>query len=234
MKMNLITKVPSGGLLALAGSGEYLAGMQTVDKLLLAHLKEPANVVCLPTGAGTEGEARLRYWMDLGEEYFRQLGVQRVDSLPVFDRTGAEDIQNVGKVEQANFVYISGGKPHYLMECFQDTPLVEAILGVLKRGGVVAGCSAGAMIFGERIPNRNLLGETRSGFALLPGCFIIPHFDEIPFVARFAIPGLTGKLQMVGIEGNTSLVCSAEGCFVAGTGGVTIQTGNEKRRFMAE
>lgn len=220
-------------MLALAGSGEYLPGMQQVDRLLLGHLREPASVVCLPTGAGTEGEARLRYWMDLGESYFSTMGVAKVESLPVFDRAGAVDLVNVEKVNRANFVYISGGKPYYLMDSLQDTPLLDSILGVLKRGGVVAGCSAGAMIFGERIPNRSLIGEMRLGFGLLPESFIIPHFDEIPFVARFAIPGLTGSLTMVGIEGDTALVCTHENCYVAGTGGVTIQIGKEKQRYLA-
>jgi cyanophycinase len=234
MNLPLKTKIPSGGLLALAGSGEYLPGMEAVDRLLLGYLKEPARVVCLPTGAGTEGEERLRYWMNLGQDYFNRLGVESVESLPVYNRADAENSDFVTKVKEANFVYISGGKPYYLMDCFKDTPILSALMDVLGKNGVIAGCSAGAMIFGERIPNRSIVGETRQGFGLLPESFIIPHFDEIPFIAKFVFPGLTGNLTLVGIEGNTALVCSDETCFVAGTGGVTIQHGSEKKRYTAD
>jgi cyanophycinase-like exopeptidase len=89
------------------------------------------------------------------------------------------------------------------------------------------------MIFGERIPNRALIGEMRHGFGLLPQTFIVPHFDEIPFMAKLAIPGLTGELMMVGIEGDTALICTKERSFVAGSGGVTIQEAKEKKRFLA-
>jgi len=171
--------------------------------------------------------------MVLGEKHFKRLGVGQVESLPVFNRSGAEDPGLVERVNNANFVYISGGKPYYLMDSFTDTPLAEAILGVLKRGGVVAGCSAGAMIFGERVPNRSFLGDSRPGFALIPNTLIVPHFDEIPFVAKFALPGLMGNLRMIGIEGNTALVCCGDVCYAAGSGGVTIQTGNEKQRYLA-
>jgi cyanophycinase len=234
MKIPLETRIPSGGLLALAGSGEYLPDMEPVDRLLLEHLEEPARVVCLPTGAGTEGDERLRYWMNLGQDYFNRLGVESVESLPVFNRADAENPELAKKVQEANFVYISGGKPYYLMDCFKDTPMAHAILGVLNHNGVVAGCSAGAMIFGDRIPNRSIVGETRQGFGLLPNSFIVPHFDEMPFIAKFVIPGLTGNLTLVGIEGNTALICSQETCFVAGSGGVTIQNGSDKKRYLAK
>jgi len=63
--------------------------------------------------------------------------------------------------------------------------------------------------------------------------FIIPHFDEIPFVARFAMTGLLKNLDLIGIEGNTSLLCTNQNCTVEGTGGVTIQTGGQKVRYLS-
>ena len=42
-------------MLALVGSGEYLPGVDPIDRYLLSQLKDPPRVVCLPTAAGTEG-----------------------------------------------------------------------------------------------------------------------------------------------------------------------------------
>ncbi|HMN63295.1 MAG TPA: hypothetical protein PJ988_23205, partial [Anaerolinea sp.] len=83
---NFKLAIPGAGILALTGSGEYLPGMDEGDRFLLAQLGEPARVVCLPTGAGTEGPARVRYWMDLGVEHFRGLGVEQAEALEVIDR----------------------------------------------------------------------------------------------------------------------------------------------------
>lgn len=224
---------PWSGTLALAGSGEYLPPMKVVDQNLLSRLNGPARVVCLPTAAGTEGDDRLRYWMELGESHFRSLGVGSVESLPVSTPIDAHNPDLVQKVRAANFIYLSGGKPYYLLECLSGTPMLDAILDNLRRGGVVAGCSAGAMVFGERIPNRSFVGGTMPAFGILPGQFIIPHFDEVPFVLRFAVPHLVGKLNLLGVEANTVLACSNDAFTVLGSGGVTLGHGNKAVRYTA-
>jgi cyanophycinase len=222
---------PFKGTLALAGSGEYLPGMDRVDQALLSRLSGPARVVCLPTAAGTEGNDRLRYWTELGENHFRSLGVTEVESLRVITRSDAQDPGLVRKIEEANFIYISGGKPYYLLECLSGTPALEAILENLRMGGVVAGCSAGAMIFGERVPNKSFIGGTLPALGVIPGHFIIPHFDEVPFVLRFAVPHLAGNLTLIGIEAYTVLVCSNNSFDVLGSGAVALGRGNELARY---
>ncbi len=224
---------PFKGTLALAGSGEYLPGMRPVDLALLSRLPGPARVVCLPTAAGTEGEDRLRYWMELGERHFQSLGVAEVESLRVFTRSDARDPGITRRVQEANFIYLSGGKPYYLLECLSGTPVMDVILDNLRTGGVVAGCSAGAMIFGERIPNRGFIGGTLPALGVVPGHFIVPHFDEIPFVLRFAVPHLACKLTLIGIEANTVLACSNDSFDVLGTGVVALGSGKELTRYSA-
>jgi len=234
MNVPVDSPFPFEGTLALAGSGEYLPGMNSVDQRLLESLTYPARVVCLPTAAGTEGEDRLRYWMDLGESHFNALGVQSVESLRVVSRSDAQNPELLQRVEEANFIYLSGGKPYYLLECLTGTPMLEAILDTLRAGGVVAGCSAGAMIFGERIPNRSFIGGSLPGIGLLPGHFVIPHYDEVPFVLRFALPHLVGSLTMLGIEAYTVLTCSNNTFTVLGSGGVTLEHGGDAIRYMAD
>ncbi|MCG2786304.1 MAG: hypothetical protein L6461_14500, partial [Anaerolineae bacterium] len=55
--------------------------MRETDRFLLensgANGRTP-RVVCLPTAAGTEGEASISRWMRMGEEHFRELGAQVV------------------------------------------------------------------------------------------------------------------------------------------------------------
>ncbi len=233
MNVPVRTPFPYKGTLALAGSGEYLPGMNSVDRALLSRLPGPARVVCLPTAAGTEGDERLRYWMELGKTHFQSLGAAEVESLRLITRSDARDPGMVRKVQEANFIYLSGGKPYYLLECLSGTPVMEAILENLRTGGVVAGCSAGAMVFGERVPNKSLIGGTLQALGVVPGHFIIPHFDEIPFVLRFAVPHLAGNLTLIGIEANTVLTCSNDTFDVLGTGAVALGHGNELVRYSA-
>lgn len=235
MNVPIEINLPGSGTLALVGSGEYLPGMQPVDQFLLNCLPVPAHVVCLPTAAGTEGSSRLKYWHDLAIDHFTKMGVASIQSLDIIDRTSAGQAELVRPIKRSNFLYLSGGKPTHLFESLNGTSAWEAIQGILKRGGILAGCSAGAMIFGEKIPDLRMASSfTHPGFGFIPDVFIVPHFDEIPAIIRLGISRLAKKMTMVGIDGYTALICKNTGCMVIGRGAVTIIKDNQTHKYFQE
>ena len=211
------------GTLALVGSGEYLPEMQEVDRYLLGRTPGTPRVVCMPTAAGKEGPESISRWSEMGKEYFSQLGAD-VFSVNIIDRETAMDENLAYQIGQANFVYLSGGGPYYLYKTLTATRAWGAILGVLEKGGVVAGCSAGAMIWGERMPG--FLPPPfrwKPGFDLVSGASIVPHYDEIPsFIARIYRSINFSRPTIVGIEGYTALVVKDGQFEVRGKGGVTV------------
>jgi len=217
-------------MLALVGSGEYLPPMESVDRILLGRLPAPPRVVCLPTAAGTEGPERIAYWARLGEDHFTRLGVP-VRSLPVIDRVGANDPALAGLIAKSNFVYLSGGKPAYLYQTLEGSLAWEAILAVLKSGGMLAGCSAGAMIMGEAFFGFSSQARNQ-GFRLLPGATVIPHYDEIPEWLIAPVRGwISGGMTLVGIEANTALFRDGAQMEALGSGGVTVWNKAGKTRY---
>jgi cyanophycinase len=206
-------------MLALVGSGEYLPPMEAVDRDLISRLNQPARVVCLPTAAGTEGEERIGYWSHLGVEHFTRLDAQ-VQALPVTDRASANDPGLAKEIAAANFVYLSGGKPDYLYRTLAGSQAWDAIQSVLAGGGLLAGCSAGAMVMGEKFFG---LPDVHAGFNLIPGAFIVPHYDEIPGSLSRLMGSLAGRKRvMFGIEAYTALVKMGNHFEVIGSGGVTV------------
>jgi len=214
-------------MLALVGSGEYLPPMETVDRLLIGRLPGPARVACLPTAAGTESPERLAYWNDLGVKHFRELGVE-VEAVPVIDRASADDPALAARIRLANFVYLSGGRPDYLHRTLNGSLAWEAIQAVLAEGGVLAGCSAGAMVMGERLPG---FPHMSAAFGLLPGAVIIPHYDEVPeWIVRGLKTFVRGGLTVYGIPAYTALVVDGGSWEVVGSGAVTIWGKDGKTR----
>lgn len=214
--------------LALVGSGEYLPRMEAVDRRLLERLADVPRVVCLPTAAGTEGSERIDYWSQLGVDHFTRLGAETT-TVPIIDRASADDEVYAAAIAAANFIYLSGGKPDYLYTSLAGSRAWDAICGVLERGGVLAGCSAGAMILGEKFFG---FPGWKQGFNFLPGKTVIPHFDEIPGALLSSMRLLSGhKLTVLGIDGNTALVKSGATYEVIGAGGVTVWNKAGKVRY---
>ena len=229
------------GLIALLGSGEYLPVMNEVDAYLLANCgasgRKP-RVVCIPTAAGQEGDASVNRWMKMGVEHFTALGAE-VQALPVTDEKTANDVNHAEAVKEADVVYFSGGDPMYLHRTMKDSMVWESARQVWARGGVYAGCSAGAMILGREVPDFRMLG-TRSipVFGLVPAAFIMPHFDAIPIFFKPLVTTSRKRLHdgevMIGIDEDTAIVGKVnEAWTVMGKAKAHIFTKNDSKSYAA-
>lgn len=103
----------------------------------------------------------------------------------------------------SDFVYLSGGRPNYLQATLRDSPAWQAITNAVERSGLLTGCSAGAMVQGERFAG---LPRAPRGFGLWPGVHIVPHFDQIPSPIVALMRRLVGKnYALVGTDANAAL-----------------------------
>jgi cyanophycinase-like exopeptidase len=201
------------GLIALVGSGEYLAAMEEIDRFLLAGsgaAGRPPRVVCLPTAAGLEGERSWGNWNRMGEEHFRKLGAQAV-GLPLIDRESANDAAFLPQLEDADLIYFSGGNPQYLIETLRASLAWQTAQTAWQRGAVCAGCSAGAMILARTIPDFRLAGfGSQPAFGILPARMILPHFDRWRLARGAMLAPLKKRMQdgefVLGIDEETALV----------------------------
>lgn len=199
------------GLITLVGSGEYLPVMDEIDCYLLESLhlngRKP-RVVCLPTAAGREGDVSVNRWSSMGIQHFQKLGAE-VSALRIIDRASADDAQWESSLENADLVYFSGGDPGHLYQTMNGSRAWRAAQRAWERGAIYAGCSAGAMILGKRMPSFRLAG-TQDGFGLVPATFIVPHFDAIPGIWKPLVFALQKQLKrgerMIGVDENTALI----------------------------
>ena len=227
------------GLICLVGSGEYLPVMDDVDRYLLDSLNlngRKPRVVCLPTAAGKEGDQSVNRWSNMGVEHFKRLGAD-VTALRVIDRLSAGDEQYESILENADLIYFSGGDPGYLYETMKNTCAWNAAQRAWTRGAIYAGCSAGAMILGNRMPSFRIAG-TQDGFGIVPAEFIMPHFDAIPAIWKPMIFALQKQLKdqqrMIGVDEDTALVGILNGPWkVMGKSSVQLFTRDEKNKYQS-
>ncbi len=224
------------GTLALVGAGEFLDTMLDVDRVLLERAGG-RRVVVLPTASAPDGAGVPERWARMGVEHFTKLGAQ-VNAVLALTRADCEVEQNVERVRAANLVYFSGGKPDYLRETLADTRVWRAVEQVLAQGGVLAGCSAGAMIMGAYVPVfSSFAGVPRAGkwqpsFALVPHAVVMPHYNEFPEAMLNLVMGQKpADTFVIGIDADTALVGLAGTWEALGKRRVTIRRGKTVTRY---
>lgn len=219
------------GTIALVGAGEFLPTILPVDKQLLARIQGIPRIAVLPTAAAPDGDGIPERWAGMGFEHFSQLGVA-VQPVMLLTREDADDANIVAQLAASNFIYFSGGKPRYLLETLQGTAAWQTILDVYATGGVIAGCSAGAMVLGAQLFDFPQVWRTIPALGLVPGIAVIPHFNEIPSLLTSAISSARRRLTVVGIDAATALIGSNGRWIVHGHGSVTVFTKSSKKRYL--
>jgi cyanophycinase len=225
------------GTLALVGSGEFLERMRGVDAQLLARVGGAAlaRVVIIPTASVPDGPQVVARWIDRGRAHFTGLGAA-VDAAPIATRADADDPAIVARIAAANVVYFSGGRPGFLRATLKETRAWAAVRAVYDQGGVLAGCSAGAMILGAKLiaPRLRLGWPWRfdDAFGLVPNTLILPHYDAGP-APLFALVrrSLPPTLTLLGIDEDTALISDDHGWQVAGQRGVEVARAGQRQRY---
>jgi cyanophycinase len=133
------------GLLALQGGGPFVAH-DDLDRRLLGHIRPGVaggrpRVVVLPTADAFERPADL---VVAAMNWAERVDVD-VEALMVFTRDEALDEGPAGVVAAADAVWLVGDSPIHLRSVLKDTPLLDAIRAVHRRGGLVVGVGASAV-----------------------------------------------------------------------------------------
>jgi cyanophycinase len=229
------------GSVALVGAGEFLPAMGEFDLGLLgATGRDRPRVAILATASYPEGEDVYQRWMAMGVEHFGRLGAE-VEPVLVRGRADADDEAHSQAIGEADVIYLSGGRPSYLLGVLEDSPLGRALAGAHTRGAIVAGCSAGAMVLADRQFDFRFRGRPipwplrwRRSLGFLPGVAVIPHYDAWPepFSALVALQAPRGS-TVIGIDEDTAVVGKGGSFQVHGQARVTVWRGRHRERFRA-
>jgi cyanophycinase len=227
------------GPVALVGAGEFLPTMAAFDAELLAStgVGRP-RVAILPTASYPDGEVVFQRWAAMGVSHFAALGAE-VEPVLVRDRAASDDPAAAQAVGEADLIYLSGGKPAYLVEALAGTAVGSALAAAHDRGAVLAGCSAGAMAlashaFDFRVRLVPFPLRWGSGLGFAHGVSVVPHYDAWPepFSALIALQAPRGAV-VVGIDEDTAIVGRDGGWQVHGASRVTVWRGRQRERFRA-
>jgi cyanophycinase len=228
------------GRFLLLGSGEFEPWSGDAEGFALAGATGDGSVVVLATASGREAPSVFDRWTNMGLAHYASLDVPAT-AVRVRNRADALAAGVAGPIDSASMVFFSGGSPAYLAASIAGTPIWDAVQRLLARGGVFAGCSAGAMIAGaSRVSGRNghLPFPFASGLGLVPDLAVGVHWDAlsgwwIRWLRDLAPFRLPRSVTFVGIAEHTAIASEGDRWRVFGSGVVDVRVGGKLTAFAA-
>ena len=222
-----LTLGPKNGTLIIIGGG-FNNGIK--DKFLDLAGGKDAIIVIIPTAI--EDDLIRIFARKQVRSYKKDFGIDNVTSLHTRDPVEANTEEFVKPLKKATSVVIMGGRHWRLTDAYLNTLVVKELFGVLERGGVIAGSSAGAtiqgsyMIRGDTKTNTILMGDHVEGFGFVKNVVIDQHilarnrqFDLKKVLEKH--PELLG----IGIDENTGIIVKGNEFEVIGKSYVAIHDG---------
>jgi len=210
-------------MIAITGSGEFLPTIKDVDKILLSYIKDP-YVLTLSTAAGKESKERQEYWENLAYTHFKSLNVPHKH----IKAQNKEEISNnsvMNEISKSNFVYFSGGNPQHLFNSINNKKFINELLRI-KKEGILAGCSAGSMIMGERM----IKGK---GLNFIKNSIIVPHYGEsyYSWITNTIKILNKGKYKLICLEKDTYFVINESKIKIIGKNNIHIIYKKDHKTF---
>ena len=193
------------GYLLLEGGAEFGGRMRDPDLRaieLAGGFDAPLRII--PTAAAPDDNHR--HAGSNGIRWFQGLGAKDVVSVPLINKTSANDEEVAQSLRNAKLIYMLGGFTHYLGQTLKDSIAWGASLEAYRNGAVIAGSSAGAMVMCEFYYDPSS-GKVVDGLNLVPNSLVLPHHDtfgkrwapkllkEIPHVTLLGIDEETGMID---------------------------------------
>jgi cyanophycinase len=229
------TRGPENGTLLIIGGYANDTIFLPIFSRLAGGYEAP--VVVIPTARDNESLSKDSLFQQL-KERFTSAGFKDVTILHTRDRELANSDNFILPLKKAKGVWFLGGRQWRLADSYLNTKTHDAFIQLLKRGGVIAGSSAGATIQGSFLArgdtrkNTIMVGDHLEGLAFISNIAIDQHllarnrqFDMFEILVEY--PNLLG----IGLEENTGIIVRADTCEVVGESYVAIYDGT---RWSAE
>ncbi len=208
----------SGKLLICGGGGELPE--RILDRFRELAGGTEARLVIIPTASETVDESTEKETV----EFWQARDVASIHVLHTRAKEVADSPEFVKPLQEATGVWFGGGQQSRIADAYVGTAVERELDALLKRGGVIAGTSAGAAIQSKlMIAGGNPVAKLQTGFDLLPGSVIDQHFRQRKRQPRLVRvleehPGHVG----FGVDEATALLVDGREIEVIGDNMVTI------------
>lgn len=170
------------------------------------------TVTFIPTASITE---KVKFYVGSAKKAFAKMGLI-VDELEL---TKATNEEIVSKLQQNDYIYVSGGNTFFLLQELKKTGADKIIIEQIELGKLYIGESAGSMIVSPNIEYVKDMDDCNVANALgtfsslnMVDFYPIPHYTNFPFVkaAEKIISKYDSTLQLIPITNLQAILVNGE------------------------
>ncbi|HEY8460395.1 MAG TPA: cyanophycinase [Blastocatellia bacterium] len=226
----IASRAAAGALFAIGGAED-----RHDTKIILSHLAERigSGKLVISTLASEYGDEMWEVYRKL----FNSLGVKHIKRMGVNHRDETSKDPRLDILTDAKAVFFTGGDQLKITTRLGGTALAELIEEIYKRGGIIAGTSAGATALGEMMlvgspaEGVNKIGDVHMtpGLGLAKNMIIDQHFSERGRIRRLlGAVAQNPRMLGVGIDEDTAIVIEGGVSFYTlGSGAVYVVDGHD-------
>jgi cyanophycinase len=216
-----LTSGPASGSLLIAGGGRLSDVI--IKRFIGLAGGDNALIVLVPTAAGADS------YPDSIGDFLRSAGASNVTILHTDNRDTANSLHFTKPLDNATGIWFGGGRQWHLVDSYKGTLTEKKFRGVLDRGGVIGGSSAGATIQGSFLArgdtknNQIMMGDHQEGFGYISNIAIDQHV--LARNRQFDMYGILRErpeLLGIGIDEGTAVVVQKDTMEVIGASYVLI------------
>ena len=198
-------------LIALGGGSLAEKTTASIDEYIANLAKDRAgDRRAIGVFIGTASHDSMPYFNTFRKTYTSDFNLKADCVLSVYGEMNAEKIKS--KFEKADLIYIGGGDTLFMLDWWKQKGILELILDAYNRGVIIAGLSAGAICWFEKMytDSQFINGKDNYKYSICDGLAVLqglccPHYEEriVDFDCEFINSG--EKLAWA-IEGDSCIV----------------------------
>src|SRR3954447_8404953 len=222
--------VTAKGNLIIIGGHEQKNGEALILREVARRVGNGKLVVATLASEDPEG-----MWRDY-HKAFTALGVRRLEHLDVSNREALLHDPRPELLDGVSVIFFTGGGQLRITTLFGGTELCERVQEFYRRGGTLAGTSAGASVMSDTMlvsgdgDESHRIGtslQMAPGLGYIKDVIVDQHFAERGRIGRLlGAVSQNPRFLGVGLDENTAIVVESEQCFrVVGEGAVYVVDG---------
>lgn len=218
----------SEGPLIVIGGHEDKEGPRTILKAVAKAVDGGKLVIATVASHKPKG------YFETYQSAFEGLGVGELVELYLDSREETFDPEKLAILDDAHGVFFSGGDQLRLSSQVGDSPIEKKIRDIWKKGGVIAGTSAGASVMSETMLVRGTSSESHrigdlrmaAGLGLIRDVVVDQHFAERGRIGRLlGAVAQSPRILGIGVDEDTAICVTGEMFTVLGSGAVYVVDG---------